>query len=145
MRLINVKTFIEREQAISKGGRVDRRTKVLEFRDDETTTYAILSHRWTDQRGETTEADYDEVMELVKMEKDKQDEVRRRIGYRKIFDCCKQAKRDGYEWLCVDTCCIDKRSSAELSEAINSMYRWYENLRVCYAYLHDVCSPSHCA
>ena len=42
------------------------------------------------------------------------------------------------EWLWVDTCCIDKRSSAELSEAINSMYRWYANAKVCYAYLHDV-------
>ena len=31
-----------------------------------------------------------------------------------------------------------ERSSAELSEAINSMYRWYENAQVCYAYLHDV-------
>ena len=42
----------------------------------------------------------------------------------------------------MDTCCIDKRSSAELSEAINSMYRWYENAQVCYAYLHDVLDSS---
>ena len=41
----------------------------------------------------------------------------------------------------VDTCCIDKRSSAELSEAINSMFRWYENSSICYAYLHDVSGP----
>ena len=47
-----------------------------------------------------------------------------------------------FEWLWVDTCCIDKRSSAELSEAVNSMYRWYENLRLCYAYLHDVSGSS---
>jgi hypothetical protein len=38
----------------------------------------------------------------------------------------------------VDTCCIDKKSSAELSEAINSMFRWYKNAAVCYAYLSDV-------
>ena len=37
-----------------------------------------------------------------------------------------------------NTCCIDKKSSAELSEAINSMYRWYGNAKVCYAYLHAV-------
>ncbi|KAF2186699.1 HET-domain-containing protein, partial [Zopfia rhizophila CBS 207.26] len=37
-----------------------------------------------------------------------------------------------------DRCCIDKSSSAELSEAINSMYRWYNNAKVCYAYLVDV-------
>ena len=41
----------------------------------------------------------------------------------------------------IDTYCIDKRSSAELSQAINSMYRWYENAKVCYAYLHDVSDP----
>ncbi|KIM66753.1 hypothetical protein SCLCIDRAFT_62188, partial [Scleroderma citrinum Foug A] len=66
----------------------------------------------------------------------------RRGGYRKILDSCEQARKDGYRWLWVDTCCIDKRSSAELSEAINSMYRWYENAKVCYAYLHDVPGPS---
>jgi len=38
----------------------------------------------------------------------------------------------------VDTCCINKESSAELSEAINSMYAWYRDTDVCYAYLHDV-------
>ncbi|KAI6002305.1 hypothetical protein F5J12DRAFT_906395 [Pisolithus orientalis] len=45
--------------------------------------------------------------------------------------------RDGYTWLWIDTCCIDKRSSAELSEAINSMYRWYRNSQMCYVYLND--------
>ncbi|KAI6128730.1 hypothetical protein EDD16DRAFT_1547849 [Pisolithus croceorrhizus] len=49
--------------------------------------------------------------------------------------------KEGYAWLWIDTCCIDKRSSAELSEAINSMYRWYRNSRVCYTYLHDVDQP----
>ena len=38
----------------------------------------------------------------------------------------------------VDTCCIDKTSSADLSEAINSMYRWYGKADVYYAYLSDV-------
>jgi hypothetical protein len=36
------------------------------------------------------------------------------------------------------SCCIDKRSSAELSEAINSMYKWYWRATKCYAYLSDV-------
>jgi len=40
----------------------------------------------------------------------------------------------------IDTCCIDKKSSAELSEAINSMYKWYEKSEKCYAYLEDVSS-----
>ena len=133
MRLINVEAFLERERLIREGKRVDRRTKVLEFGDDEETKYAILSHRWTEQ-----EVDYNEVVKLAKMDEDDRSEIRQRDGYRKILQSCEQAKKDGYKWLWMDTCCIDKRSSAELSEAINSMYRWYENSRICYAYLHDV-------
>lgn len=45
---------------------------------------------------------------------------------------------NGWEWGWIDTCCIDKRSSAELTEAINSMYAWYAKAAVCYAYLSDV-------
>lgn len=40
----------------------------------------------------------------------------------------------------IDTCCIDKRSSADLSEAINSMYRWHKDAATCIAYLSDVWS-----
>ena len=78
---------------------------------------------------------------LAKMAVEERDEIRQRDGYQKIFQSCEQARKDGYEWLWVDTCGIDKRSSAELSEAINSMYRWYENSRLCYAHLHDVAGP----
>ena len=134
MRLINVKAFLEREQTMDDEKQVDRRIKVFESRDDEDTTYAILSHRWI----HLTEVNYEEMVKLAKMNVEERDEIRRRLGYKKILDTCEQAKRDGYEWVWVDTCCIDTRSSAELSEAINSMYRWYANSRVCYAYLHDV-------
>jgi hypothetical protein len=51
---------------------------------------------------------------------------------------CAQVIRDGYEYVWLDTCCIDNTSSAELSEAINSMFQWYQNAHVCYAYLSDV-------
>lgn len=37
-----------------------------------------------------------------------------------------------------DTCCIDKSSSAELSEAINPMYQWYKSAVMCYVYLSTV-------
>ncbi|KAI5985057.1 heterokaryon incompatibility protein-domain-containing protein, partial [Pisolithus albus] len=94
--------------------------------------YAILSHRWG------AEVSYKEMTRLMKMEGRKRDEVRQRAGYQKIIKSCERAKKDGYEWLWVDTCCIDKRSSSELSEAINSMYRWYRNAQVCYAYLNDI-------
>jgi len=133
MRLIRVEAFLEREHLIKEGKSVDRRKNVLEFGDDEAKEYAILSHRWMEQ-----EVDYREMVKFAKMAVEERDEIRRRDGYRKILRSCEQAQKDGYEWLWVDTCCIDKRSSAELSEAINSMYRWYENAKVCYAYLHDV-------
>ncbi|KAI1347096.1 heterokaryon incompatibility protein-domain-containing protein [Xylaria sp. FL0043] len=59
-------------------------------------------------------------------------------GLDKIKAVCEVAKRDGLQWVWVDTCCIDKASSAELSEAINSMFRYYQQSTVCYAYLDDV-------
>ena len=134
MRLIIVKAFLARENLIREGKRVDRRAKVLDFGDDEVTEYAILSHRWVTEQ----EVDYDEMVGLAKMDEEERDEIRQRDGYQKILHSCEQARKDRYEWLWVDSCCIDKRSSAELSEAINSMYRWYKNAKVCYAYLHDV-------
>ena len=54
-----------------------------------------------------------------------------------------QAERDGFEWAWADTACIDKTSSAELSESINSMFRYYSLSTVCYAYLSDVSPPSY--
>ncbi|AEO62166.1 hypothetical protein MYCTH_2114023 [Thermothelomyces thermophilus ATCC 42464] len=48
-------------------------------------------------------------------------------GYEKVAGACALAVQDGIEYLWIDTCCIDKSSSAELSEAINSMFRWYRD------------------
>ncbi|EON68800.1 hypothetical protein W97_08058 [Coniosporium apollinis CBS 100218] len=61
-----------------------------------------------------------------------------KAGYKKIRYACAQAVRHGFHYTWIDTCCIDKSSSAELSEAINSMYSWYRQAEVCYAYLADV-------
>lgn len=95
-----------------------------EFFDDNTPPYAILSHRWLNEE--------------VSL-KDMQDgTATKKAGYDKIKRCCDQALKDGFAFAWVDTCCIDKTSSAELTEAINSMYRWYQNAAVCYAYLADV-------
>jgi len=59
-------------------------------------------------------------------------------GAKKIKLASEQARKEDLEFVWVDTCCIDKASSAELSEAINSMFSWYENASICYAYLEDV-------
>ncbi|RPD64256.1 HET-domain-containing protein [Lentinus tigrinus ALCF2SS1-7] len=56
----------------------------------------------------------------------------------KIRGCCALARRHGYRWVWIDSCCIDKTSSTELSEAINSMYGWYAAADICFAYLEDV-------
>lgn len=93
----------------------------------DSTPYAILSHTWG------TGGDDEVTFQDVTQKKGK-----RKPGYQKILFCGKQAKRDGLKYFWVDTCCIDKTSSAELSEAINSMYRWYEKSERCYVYLDDV-------
>ena len=135
MRLIGTNEFLRREWVMRAGMQVN--INVLDLRDDETIEYAILSHRWID-----AEVSYEEMVDLAMVEKGKRDEIRGRLGYKKILDTCRQAQKDGYEWVWVDTCCIDKRNSAELSETINSMYRWYGKAKACYTYLHDVDGPS---
>ncbi|EFQ25638.1 HET domain-containing protein [Colletotrichum graminicola M1.001] len=65
------------------------------------------------------------------------DSTKRKKGYTKILQSCERASQDGYDWIWIDTCCIDKTSSTELSEAINSMFQWYREPNVCYVYLSD--------
>ncbi|KAI0886180.1 HET-domain-containing protein [Annulohypoxylon maeteangense] len=86
--------------------------------------YAILSHTWGED-----EVSFQDLQAGNGPSK---------MGYLKILYTCEQAKEDGLEWAWVDTCCIDKSSSAELSESINSMYQWYKDSAICYAYLVDV-------
>lgn len=85
--------------------------------------YAILSHTWEDE-------------EVLFREIDDQTATTKK-GYRKIDFTCREAIEDGFDYAWIDTCCINKDSSAELSEAINSMYRWYYQAHICYAYLAD--------
>ena len=59
-------------------------------------------------------------------------------GYAKLIGCCKIALNDGFDYVWIDTCCIDKTNSVELQEAINSMWDWYRASDVCYVYLSDV-------
>jgi len=89
--------------------------------------YAILSHTWGDE----------EVL-FHDMKKPIQSNVKLKKGFKKIESACVLARKDNFTYIWVDTCCIEKNSSAELSEAINSMYTWYKNAGICYAYLSDV-------
>lgn len=92
------------------------------FRKDE--QYAILSHTWGDEE--------------VTFEEFSTEAAKAKAGYKKIIQTCEQAKKDGYQYVWIDTCLIDKRSSAELSESINSMFQWYRDSQICYVYLEDV-------
>jgi hypothetical protein len=94
--------------------------------ESERPRYAILSHRWREE----------EVL-FADMTGD-QTAVEAKIGYHKLEACCKVALENGYQYMWCDTCCIDKSSSAELSEAINSMYEYYAKSGLCIAYLDDV-------
>ncbi|KAF1987816.1 HET-domain-containing protein [Aulographum hederae CBS 113979] len=98
--------------------------RLVEFSDAESVEYSILSHTWGE--GEVLFADI------------QSGNFKDKAGYLKIKYTCNQAREHGIPYAWVDTCCIDKSSSAELSEAINSMYSWYQAARVCYVYLADV-------
>ena len=87
-------------------------------------SYAILSHTWDAE--EVSYKDYIEQKNLSKK------------GYSKIRRFSELVISEGFQYFWIDTCCIDKSSSAELSEAINSMFQWYRDADICYAYLSDV-------
>lgn len=94
--------------------------------EDDIPPYAILSHTWG--------ADEEELIYRDLVEGTGHDKT----GYRKLEFCRRQAEKDGLEYFWIDTCCIDKSSSSELTEAINSMFRWYQHSKKCYVYLSDV-------
>jgi hypothetical protein len=89
--------------------------------------FAILSHTWGDD-----EITFDDMC-------GQRAAIENRKGFQKIARFCQTAREvDRLEYGWVDTCCIDKRNSSELSEAINSMYRYYARSYQCYVYLSDV-------
>jgi hypothetical protein len=96
------------------------------FIGDNTPRYAILSHTWGPDGDEVT---YSDLTNRTGKSK---------AGYNKIVFCAEQASKDDLQYFWIDTCCIDKSSSAELTEAINSMFQWYREAAKCYVYLSDV-------
>jgi hypothetical protein len=96
--------------------------------DDTPPLYAILSHTWIEDQEPT----YDELVSGTGRDK---------TGYAKIRFCGEQAAADGLDYFWIDTCCINKSASEELSIAINSVFRWYQSAARCYVYLSDVLFP----
>ena len=93
--------------------------------------YAILSHTWDED--ELTFADGQDLAS----QSASYPIPRHKKGYLKVDFTCRQAEVDNLRYAWVDTCCINQDSSAELSEAIDSMFRWYQNAKICYVYLSD--------
>ncbi|KAF5342895.1 hypothetical protein D9758_015418 [Tetrapyrgos nigripes] len=103
--------------------------KVKEFFMD-IPRYAILSHTW-----EQEEVTFQDIQNL--------DIAKSKAGFRKVMNACARARCYHFNWIWIDSCCINKESSAELSEALNSMYQYYEDGAVCYVYLSDVSGEYH--
>jgi Heterokaryon incompatibility protein (HET) len=87
--------------------------------------YAILSHCWA----------ADEVCFRDLRDPSLASE---KLGLQKVKEFCLRAGYLGFQWLWIDTACVDRSSSAELSEAINSMFSWFRQSQACIVYLGDV-------
>ena len=119
MRLIKTGPYIPGEEKL----------EIIQKWGADIPAYAILSHTWSSNAE-------DEVLLADVLN----GTSRQKPGFSKLWRAIERARLDGYGWLWDDTCCIDKTSSVELSEAINSMYSYYKNAEKCYAYLVDVSS-----
>jgi hypothetical protein len=111
---------------------------LVEFPEEWAPTYAILSHTWGKE-----EVTFQDIQALGRSKWSRavsqtRFAIQAKNGFVKIQRAADLAAKHGYGYIWVDTCCIDKTSSAELSEAINSMYRWYKRASVCYTYMEDV-------
>lgn len=93
---------------------------------DQVPRYAILSHTWGAVSDEVTFKD------LV------YGSSKSKAGFAKLHFCGEQANSDGLRHFWIDACCIDRANNNELTSAINSMFRWYQNAERCYVYLSDV-------
>ena len=101
--------------------------------DEDLPPYAILSHTWHEEQEVTFE---DTRQSAIADHGD----LEAKEGLAKIHFCTQQVKRDGLDYVWVDTCCIDKSNNTELSEATKSTFRWYKNTAKCYVYLSDFCN-----
>ncbi|KAI0372740.1 HET-domain-containing protein [Pilatotrama ljubarskyi] len=125
---------------------LDTLTGELEFvADPSKERYAILSHVWQ-RKSEMSFQELERLKDVILRSPSRRVKSRRSGKLvsvlpwvsAKIRNCCEYARQRGFRKVWIDTCCIDKRSSSELSEAINSMYDWYARAEVCFAYLQDV-------
>lgn len=119
------------------------------FPDDSNLPYfAVLSHTWGRPEDDSTFQDLDidrRGWYKCHCESHKDtlglDKPSKAVAWSKAMGACHQALALGYGYVWIDTFCIDKSSSAELQEVINSMFRWYGLARACFVYLSDISTP----
>jgi hypothetical protein len=92
--------------------------------------YAVLSHRWLASDEEVTFEDFQSSQDVSR--------ISDKNGFWKLQGFCSIARSRGYDFAWSDTCCINKSSSTELGSALNSMFRWYPEAKLCIVYLEDV-------
>ncbi|KAK0617539.1 hypothetical protein B0T14DRAFT_272484 [Immersiella caudata] len=114
--------------------------RLVSKHDGDLPNYAILSHTWGTDDDEVSFQDLQDLSSSRVRQPNGPfaHRITKKPGFAKIKDSARLAKSQGFQYIWIDTCCINKTSSAELSEAINSMFRWYRNAAVCYAFLDDV-------
>ncbi|KAI1427645.1 heterokaryon incompatibility protein-domain-containing protein [Xylaria sp. FL1777] len=108
-----------------------KKKKLEDFSTRDIPNYVILSHCWRSGHNEI-------IYEDVEYSQPESWKDKKKEAAEKVLNACAEADKLGYEYVWIDTCCIDKRSSSELSEAINSMFSWYRNSARCIAFLDDV-------
>ncbi|KAK4443506.1 hypothetical protein QBC34DRAFT_211026 [Podospora aff. communis PSN243] len=118
--------------------------RLVSKNDGDLPNYAILSHTWGSDDDEVSFQDLQDLSSSRVRQPNGPfaHRISKKPGFAKIKDSARLAKSQGFQYIWIDTCCINKTSSAELSEAINSMFRWYRNAAVCYAFLDDVSCES---
>ncbi|KAJ4398156.1 hypothetical protein N0V85_006353 [Neurospora sp. IMI 360204] len=110
--------------------------ELVEFVGEDVPKYAILSHTWEGKEVSFHDFQYPDALTYLKADEP------HTPAWAKVKHACRKAQEDEFEFIWINTCCIDKSSSAELQEAINSMFAWYRKSAICYAFLSDIQRPS---
>ncbi|KAH8769682.1 heterokaryon incompatibility protein-domain-containing protein [Hyaloscypha finlandica] len=123
----------------TKSGRVERVADI----PHERIQYAILSHRWLKEDEKHMEIVYKDLAprgERYHELKNIRESVKERkiASFRKLDSAAQQARQQGLNYIWIDTVCIDRANHEEKHNAIASMYKWYQQSRICFVYLHDV-------
>lgn len=92
--------------------------------------YAIVSHTWA-----SDEVSYQNTLHPRFFA---DEVVRSKRRFSNIEMSCHRAHYDGYWYIWIDRCCINKTSPSELIGVFNSIFAWYWRAGIRYASLEDV-------